>query len=761
MILRLALALSLAATLRAAPFDKGGVLGEGARAAGQGGAVVARPAIAEALWWNPAGLGLRRDLQLGLSYGDILGGTGFDTAFSHRGWLEEAALGYGLGYRHNGFEVEVSEDEYAFGISFPFTEDGRLQTGLAVRALQARVLDLRAPGYGVDLGAVYMAPAPLEGLSLGIAARDIQASLEWPAGPRSDPAQLFQIGLAWRFDPNSSVELDSEFVSDPSAAARGSQGFKVGAERYWDLPRFGLKQLVALRLGYTQSSAQPGSALGGEFSAGLGLQASGLSVDYAYAQGSGVFGPSHRVSADYAFAAARGGRPKPRPTPSSTRTPEAAADDTPGAGLELALQAEPTLFNPSRGQSVLLRVQAAGKAVAASSFIEIKPLSGPAVAVQRADGLVKSFRWDGRRPGGGDALPGAYSAVLKAYDAGGRTLAAAEARFTLELGSGKLRLSPEADIFAPLAQSVRPEARLAVGYDGDDARRWTLSISKAGASRPLRVIGGNGSPKALAWNGRDRAGRRVPDGAYSLRLDLLLRGGTTVTAKSEVSVDTRRPRLELDAEPRVFDGSAELRFKTGIDGEAGILSRWTLQIGSLEGKVLKSFEGTGAPPAAVNWNGRDEAGRAVAAGSLYYADFKVETESGAIATLPRLSLASKPETPKLPFRVPLQTLRFNDGEEVIALEDYAGLKEAAAAVKKYSSDYVVQVEGHAADGESGRGGLGELELSFLRAKAVRDYLIESEGLDPKRVRPAGVGAEGSDSTDAGKSRRVEVILYAQ
>ena len=84
------------------------------------------------------------------------------------------------------------------------------------------------------------------------------------------------------------------------------------------------------------------------------------------------------------------------------------------------------------------------------------------------------------------------------------------------------------------------------------------------------------------------------------------------------------------------------------------------------------------------------------------------------------------------------------------------------AVKKYSSDYVVQVIGHAAPGESGAAGLGELELSFLRAKAVRDYLVDSEGLDGARVRAVGEGSERPlGASDKDRDRRVEVILYAQ
>jgi flagellar motor protein MotB len=126
------------------------------------------------------------------------------------------------------------------------------------------------------------------------------------------------------------------------------------------------------------------------------------------------------------------------------------------------------------------------------------------------------------------------------------------------------------------------------------------------------------------------------------------------------------------------------------------------------------------------------------------------------------------DEPKQPFRVPLQTVRFQEGEESPQLDDFRALKEAAAAVKKYSTDYVVLISGYAGSGESGSaGGLGELELSFLRAKTVRDFLVESEGLSPDKVKAVGRGADesaaaailGSDAR--AKARRVDVILYAQ
>jgi outer membrane protein OmpA-like peptidoglycan-associated protein len=235
-------------------------------------------------------------------------------------------------------------------------------------------------------------------------------------------------------------------------------------------------------------------------------------------------------------------------------------------------------------------------------------------------------------------------------------------------------------------------------------------------------------------------------------------------------VDTRRPNLDLGAEPKVFAAKGDVgavTFSLGQTAEAGIPARWSLSIETLTGKKLKTFAGKGSPPPQLLWNGVDEAGRPVEGGALYYADFIVAMESGALARQPRVALASKLEEPKQPFKVTLQSIHFEEGEESVSLEEYTGLKETAAAIKKSGTDYVVLVNGYAALGESGKAGLGELELSFLRAKAVRDFLVEAEGLPGEKVKAVG---NGSKSQSAGSlpgpaaraaSRDADVIIYAQ
>jgi outer membrane protein OmpA-like peptidoglycan-associated protein len=364
---------------------------------------------------------------------------------------------------------------------------------------------------------------------------------------------------------------------------------------------------------------------------------------------------------------------------------------------------------------------------------------------------------------------GGYAAQLTAVDAKGVTLAGAEARFQLDLGGATLRLLPESDIFAPIGQSERKSANLAVGYQGAEIQRWTLSITREGAPKPVRILSGRKLPARLVWDGFNSKGTRVPDGGYRLDLSLLTLGGSTLAAQTRLDVDTRRPDLDLGAEPRVFDAKGDVgavTFSLAQSAEAGIPARWSLSIETLTGKKLKNFTGKGSPPQQVVWNGVDEAGRPVEGGALYYADFVVAMESGALARQPRVALASKLDEPKQPFKLTLQSVHFDEGEESVSLEEYTGLKQTASDLKKYASDYVVLVNGYAGLGEAGKAGLGEIELSFLRAKAVRDFLVEAEGMAPEKVKAVGNGPKAQPAgslpgpSARAASRVVDVIIYA-
>lgn len=767
-----ALSSILARPLGAAPFDKGGLLGQGAVAAGQGGAVVARADRlgALALGWNPAGLGKDHGFDLGGGLGSLLGGKAQQTHAGARGWWSDLELGYALGYDMSsiGSTLRSNESALLLGLGLPFSEDRRLRAGFTLKQYQLR-LDLpggEANGFGMDLGAQYTLPYLGDRLQLGLAVRDFQAGLQWATGLQADPTQLLQAGVAWDFDALTSAELDGELAVDPATPDRSTQGFRVGVERAIDFKRWGLPRALTLRLGYQQNNALAPAALGGIFSLGVGGQYRGLSLDYSFTQEVSALGEAHRFSGSYAWGAPGQRELRPEPTPKPTPIAQAPARPK----IKVRASVDPGILDLGRRGAVAnisLGLDGPLDAVASVRVVVINSLGDTVVAI-RKDGPAAALRWDGRDAKSALAPEGAYQLLAQALDASGEALGAGETRINVMLQAGKLRLAPDSEIFAPAVQSARPQVSFGVAYDGADAREWTLSISRPGQPKPVRIIKGKGNPPVrIVWDGKDSTGKRVADGRYEA--ELAVQGSALSTAKTVVEADTRKPTLDLKAEPRVFEPRGEsgsVTFEPAVVSSSGITVSWRLAIENLEGKALKTFNGKGAPPQTVVWNGVDESGTAVAREALYYAAFSITTESGAIARTPRLTLAAKLAAPTQPFKVPLQTVRFAVGDESVALEEYRALKEAVEAIKKYGAEYVLQVVGYADTTESNSSTVGGMELSLLRARAVRDYLISNESLDPEKVRAMGYGESspvGDNNSDEGRARnrRVELILFTK
>src|SRR5688572_593906 len=96
-ILKIALALLLAAPGLHAAFDKGGVLGVGARPVGMGSAFVAIADDSDAPAWNPAGLVQLPRMELSAFFGPLLNGKEYYMAGAFViPFLEQTAMGLSM-----------------------------------------------------------------------------------------------------------------------------------------------------------------------------------------------------------------------------------------------------------------------------------------------------------------------------------------------------------------------------------------------------------------------------------------------------------------------------------------------------------------------------------------------------------------------------------------------------------------------------------------------------------------------------------------
>lgn len=112
----------------------------------------------------------------------------------------------------------------------------------------------------------------------------------------------------------------------------------------------------------------------------------------------------------------------------------------------------------------------------------------------------------------------------------------------------------------------------------------------------------------------------------------------------------------------------------------------------------------------------------------------------------------------------LDEIFFDSGKDVVKLQGVETLKKVAAVLKEAVPDSPVAVEGHT-DNEPIKhsGWKSNWELSAARALAVVHYFINSEGLEPSRLRAVGLGEYqpvASNDTAQGRrqNRRVEVVI---
>ena len=104
-------------------------------------------------------------------------------------------------------------------------------------------------------------------------------------------------------------------------------------------------------------------------------------------------------------------------------------------------------------------------------------------------------------------------------------------------------------------------------------------------------------------------------------------------------------------------------------------------------------------------------------------------------------------------------INFDFAKAVIKPESYHVLDDAAAIITNHP-DVRVEIQGHTDAIGSAE---NNMKLSYFRATAVCDYLIEKHKINPNRLVPVGYGESrpvASNETDAGRAqnRRVEFLF---
>ncbi len=261
---------------------------------------------------------------------------------------------------------------------------------------------------------------------------------------------------------------------------------------------------------------------------------------------------------------------------------------------------------------------------------------------------------------------------------------------------------------------------------------------------------GEAPSASLAIEGRERIEPVSVVGSVE-SLSLLINGNRVVLPQVDVelAVDV------VDDTLHVVGGKLEppAQFVPSI-GRGDDVSRWSLTIADGRAATVRRIEGVGAPPAAIEWDGRNDNGELVAAGEIYVYQFAATLADGtAVSSRQRLIGIDRQAV----VAVRLTGEAFASGEAELSPRARQVLDEVAGLLDRAPEELVV-VEGHT---DSVGSNESNQELSRRRASAAVDYLCQRHGLRQDRFVLQWYGEErpvASNVIEEGRAvnRRVEV-----
>ncbi|MEI7639968.1 MAG: PorV/PorQ family protein [bacterium] len=311
-----------------AAFDKGGVLGVGARALGMGDAFGAVADDGSAVYWNVAGLTQLERAEVNLFVGPLLNGkeyyifTSFGSPF-----FEDTAWQLSLISLIHSDKNQTKELVVIGSFASALNIEKTFSVGVNVKYLNynsiasytsstgQNILGM-ASGLGLDLGVLYQIPLPNFGkkLNFGLFIQDIDTSIVWQGGSQDDKIPtLFKLASAYYLEETILITADVDFFSDLNISGQPlpTTLFDSSGKAVTSLPpvesrlHIGVegwffKKHLGLRGGYTGFATTQG-----RFTGGASYRENTWEVDYAYIGHAEHLGDSHRFSIALRFGPER------------------------------------------------------------------------------------------------------------------------------------------------------------------------------------------------------------------------------------------------------------------------------------------------------------------------------------------------------------------------------------------------------------------------------------------------------------------------
>lgn len=286
-------------------------IGVGSRAIAMGGAFVATANDASAMYWNPAGLGLLRNIETIFVHTEWLAGISYDYAGIIFPIMDDASLGLNIislstddmKVRTVDFPEGTGEffnaSSFALGLAYGMHLTDRFSIGINAKYITERIWKEKSSSFAIDLGTLYN--TAIEGLRIGASLSNFGTDMQMTGDDllvyhdidESQPGNndrifaemktdswplpvLFQFGIAY-----DAINIESQrltLATDAIHPANNRESIHAGIE-------YAFRNNYFIRTGY-RNLFIPNSEEGLTFGAGVQLNIGSqfnILIDYAYA----------------------------------------------------------------------------------------------------------------------------------------------------------------------------------------------------------------------------------------------------------------------------------------------------------------------------------------------------------------------------------------------------------------------------------------------------------------------------------------------